>query len=439
MRYVGLDVHKRVVQAAVLSEQGEVLLEERFDCSREALEDFVKRRLEKEDVIALEATTNTWGVVDVLSPLVKKVVVSNPMKTRAIAEAKVKTDKVDAVVLAQLLRTDFLPDVWRPNQHTRELRHLTTRRASLVSDKTRLKNRLHSVLHQRLIHCPEKNLFSKKGLAWLKALSLDAAGRATLDSDLALLDSVEKQLAALQPTIAAAAWPDERTKLLMSLPGVDVAVAVALLGALGDISRFPDGDAAASYLGLAPSTYQSADNTYHGHITKQGSAHARWLLVQAAQHVAKHPGPLGNFFRKLAARKSRNVAIVAVARKLVVIAWHMLKKNEPYRYALPASTQSKLSRLRVAATHSKRKGGIAKGTPRPKHHGEKLGRPVPSLDGVLASETLPPLSPLPPGEARYLQAAKLAAFEKLLHGASRRSKKAPPANSSDSEPISEGS
>ena len=436
MRYVGLDVHKRVVQAAILSDKGDVLLEERFDCSREALEDFVKRRLEKEDVIALEATTNTWGVVDVLAPLVKRVVVSNPMKTKAIAEAKVKTDKVDAVVLAQLLRTDFLPDVWRPNQHTRELRHLTTRRASLISDRTRLKNRLHAVLHQRLIHCPEKNLFSKKGLAWLKALPLDAAGRATLDSDLALLDSVEKQLTALQPTIAAKARPDERTKLLMSLPGVDVTVAVALLGALGDVSRFPTGDAAASYLGLVPSTYQSADNTYHGRITKQGSAHARWLLVQAAQHVAKHPGPLGNFFRKLAARKSRNVAIVAVARKLVVIAWHMLKKNEPYRYALPAATKSKLSRLRVSVTHSKRKGGVGKGTPRPKHHGEKLGRPVPSLDDVLASETLPPALPLAPGEQRHVHAAGLADFERQLHHPSRRSKKSTPEKSPDSEAIS---
>ncbi|MBL8920200.1 MAG: IS110 family transposase [Myxococcaceae bacterium] len=367
--------------------------------------------------------TNTWGVVDVLAPFVKRVVVSNPLRTRAIAEAKVKTDKVDALVLAQLLRADFLPDVWRPDGHTRELRHLTTRRATLVSDRTRVKNRLHAVLHQRLIHCPVKDLFSKQGLAWLRALELDAHGRATLASDLTLLDSIEAELAALMPTIAGAAWPDERVRLLMTLPGVDVTVAVALLGAIGDVSRFRDGDAAASYLGLAPSTRQSADNTYHGRITKQGNAHARWLLVQAAQHVANHPGPLGNFFRKLAHRKSRNVAIVAVARKLVVIAWHMLKKNEPYRYALPASTKAKLSRLRVAGTKQRRPGGTPKGTARPVHHGERLGRNVPSLDQVLASESLPARAPLAAGELRQLAAAGLTAFADELRHQSRRKKK----------------
>lgn len=422
MRYVGLDVHKRVVQAAVLSEAGELLFEDRFECSREALTTFVRERLEPEDVVALEATTNTWGVVDVLAPLVKKVVVSNSLRTRAIAEAKVKTDKVDATVLAQLLRTDFLPDVWRPDAHTRELRHLTTRRASLISDRTRVKNRLQSALHQRLLHCPVKNLFSKQGLVWLKLVDLDAHGRRAVDSDLALLDGIETQLKSLQPTIAEAAWPDERVRLLMTLPGVDVTVAVALLGALGESSRFPDGDAAASYLGLVPSTRQSADVTYHGRITKQGSAHARWLLVQAAQHVAKHPGPLGNFFRKLSARKSRNVAIVAVARKLVVIAWHMLKKNEPYRYALPDSTKAKLSRLRVAGTKQRRRGGTAKGSARPAHHGEKLGRSVPSLDQVLASENLPPAAPLSPGEQRQLSAAELTAFALGLRTQSRRKK-----------------
>ena len=424
MRYVGLDVHKRVVQAAALSDGGEVLFEERFECSAEALRHFARQRLRPEDVVALEATTNTWGVVDVLAPFVKRVVVSNPLRTRAIAEARVKTDKVDALVLAQLLRTDFLPDVWRPDSHTRDLRHLTTRRASLVSDRTRVKNRLHAVLHQRLIHCPVKDLFSKQGLTWLRALELDAHGRATLDSDLKLLDSIEAELTSLMPTIASAAWPDERVRLLMTLPGVDVTVAVALLGAFGDVSRFRDGDAAASYLGLVPSTRQSADNTYHGRITKQGSAHARWLLVQAAQHVAKHPGPLGNFFRKLATRKSRNVAIVAVARKLVVIAWHMLKKNEPYRYALPDSTKTKLSRLRVAGTRKPRRGGSPKGSARPQHYGEGLGRNVPALDEVLSSESLPPLQPLSAGEQRQLAAAGLATFAGQLRKPSRRKKKA---------------
>jgi transposase len=123
-------------------------------------------------------------------------------------------------------------------------------------------------------------------------------------------------------------------KLLITLPGVDVTCAVALLAALGDIRRFRDGDHAASYLGLVPSIRQSAEHAYPGHITKAGNGHARWVLVQAAQRFDRQPGPLGAFFRRLARKKNRNVAVLACARKLVVIAYELLVHSQPYRYAL---------------------------------------------------------------------------------------------------------
>src|SRR5208282_3471726 len=101
---------------------------------------------------------------------------------------------------------------------------------------------------------------------------------------------------------------------------------------------------------------------YHGPITKAGNGHARWVLIQAAQHLRMHPGPLGVFFRRLAKKKNYNVAVVATARKLVVIAWHMLTKNEPYRYARPLATEAKLQKLRVRATGKRRRTGPAKGS-----------------------------------------------------------------------------
>jgi transposase len=363
IRFVGLDVHKRVVEAVLLDEAGSILLRARFDCTREALEAFAKAHLNSTDRLALEATTNTWAVLRILTPFVAQVVVSNPLKTRAIAEAKVKTDKVDALVLAQLLRCDFLPCVWQPDEATQELRRLTGRRAGLVADRTGLKNRLHSVLHQRLIVPPVAELFSAAGLAFLRSVVLDVEGRAMIDSDLRLLEADGKEIAALDQTLAVKGYGDARVKLLMTLPGVDVAVAQTLLATLGDVSRFRDADHAAGYLGLVPSTKQSAEHCYHGPITKAGNGHARWMLVQAAQHVRLHPGPLGVFFRRLAKRKNHNVAVVACARKLVVIAWHMLTKNEPYRYAQPRPTEAKLSRLRVKATGKRRKTGPPPGTP----------------------------------------------------------------------------
>jgi transposase len=425
MPFVGLDVHKRVVEAAVLDDQGVVVHRARFDCTREQLIAFAKARLGPEYEVVLEATTNTWSVVDVLRPFVKEVVVSNPLRTRAIADAKIKTDRIDALVLAQLLRSGFLPRVWQPDEQTQLKRRQTSRRASLVSDRTRIKNRIHAILHHRLIDST-KDLFGTKGRAWLLKLELDEAGRVALESELALLAAVEMEIEDMERTFAKDAYDDPRVRLLMTIPGVNMLVAVTLLAALGDISRFKTADRTASYLGIVPSTRQSADKCYHGPITKQGRGHARWMLVQAAQHFATNPGPLGVFFRRLAKKKNRNVAVVATARKLVTIAWHMLKNNEPYRYAEPRTTQSKLSRLRVRATNTKRRrGGIPKGSKRPASYGTGLSatRPIPSIDDVYKSEGIPDPKALTPGEKKMLRKNSLSAFKRSLHTARREPRK----------------
>jgi hypothetical protein len=177
----------------------------------------------------------------------------------------------------------------------------------------------------------------------------------------------------------------------------------------GDIDRFVDADHAASYLGLVPSTRQSAKHCYHGPITKQGRSHTRWMMVQAAQHVGKHPGPLGHFFRKLAHKKNRNIAVVATARKLVKIAYLMLKENQPYRYAVPRSTETKLARLRVRGGGERRKSGSPKGT---KSLAKLAGgsRTIPSLPEVYRREGLPELRLTKSGEMRTIQRTASKAF-----------------------------
>jgi len=404
MPFAGLDLHKKSVEAVILADDGSILHRERFPTTRPALEAFARRHLSRDHKVAVEATFNTWPVVDVLEPLSGEIVISNPLRTKAIAQAKIKTDKVDALVLAQLLRADFLPRVWRPDAETRSLRHQTTQRANLTSDRTRIKNRIHAVLHHRLIEAPKGDLFSAANLDWLSRLDLDEDGRETLHSQLRLLAAVTGEMEWADQRLAAHAWQSERVKLLMTLPGVDVAVAETLLATLGDVTRFRTAEQAAAYLGLVPSTRQSGEHCYHGPITRQGRAHARWMMVQAAQHIGTHPGPLGVFFRRLANKKNRNVAVVAVARKLVIIAWHMLKNNEPYRYAQPKSTQAKMSRLRIRVTGKRRKGGLAKGSKRPAAYGTGQGtRAVPSLDEVYAAEGLPPIAGTRPGEQRMLE------------------------------------
>jgi transposase len=142
------------------------------------------------------------------------------------------------------------------------------------------------------------------------------------------------------------AYDDNRAKLLMTLPGVAHGVAITLLGALGDIHRFKDGDHAASYLGLTPRLHQSGSKSHFGRITKAGCPQTRATLVQAVQAASDHPGPIGAFFRRLRKRKKYNVAIIATARKMVTIAYLMLKNNEPYRYAKMDVVQKKLAKCR---------------------------------------------------------------------------------------------
>ena len=405
-RTIGLDVHKRQVTFCVLDAEGRVEQRGKVVCSREALESFATTSLRATDQVVLEATTNTWAVVEILEPHVERVVVSNPLRTRAIASAKIKTDKIDARVLAELLASGFLPEVWQPDVETRRYRALSSRRASLVADRTAIKNRLHSMLAMRLIEVPLPTLWSPRGRQWLDGLELDPEGRQMLDSDLRLLDAVEREITELELVMAKSAYPNEAVRLLMTLPGIGFTVAQGLLAAWGDISRFPNADKAAGYLGLAPSTRQSDRRCYHGSITKQGNSHARWLLVQAAQHLDRHPGPLGVFFRRLAKKKNRNIAVVAGARKLATIAWHMLKNREPYRYGLPTSTEAKLAQLRVMATGKRRRGGLPKGKPRPESHGSgQRTKAVPSLQQACEKEQLPKpktTKEISPGERRVL-------------------------------------
>ena len=419
LRFVGCDVHKRTAVFTILLEDGTLFATYTVPVTREALTAFAERQLTGEDRLAMEATTNTWAVAGVLRPLVKEIVIGNPLKVRAIAEAKIKTDKVDSRVLAELLRCDYLPRVWQPDAETQRLRRLTHRRAALVSDRTRLKNRLHSILHHCLIPLPECDLFSKRGMAWLRETPLAEEEAQARDSDLRLLEQTELEIVQLDERLVREAWQDEKVRLVMSIPGIDYTVAQTCLAAIGDVSRFANAKKLAAYLGLNPSTRQSGEHCYHGKITKQGNAHARWLLVQAAQHLGQYRGPLGQTMRKMIKRKNRSVAVVACARKLAVLLWHVLTSGEPFRYAPARSLETKYSRLRVRATGQRRRGGVAKGTTRSAQYGHGRTRVVPSLPQVLAQNGLPAVAPLSKGERVMLERKRLDEFYRELQTPSR--------------------
>ncbi len=319
MRSIGMDVHRTFAQIAIV-EHGLPRDEGRIGVRPEDLRAWAAT-LEPDDEIALEATTNSDAIATLLRPLVAKVVVSNPRKTRAIAEAKVKTDKVDARILAQLLAADFLPGTWVADDRTRMLRRLVMRRMHLVKQRTRVKNQVHTILARNLAPtCPHADLFSGVGRCWLRTQDLPADEWRSVDTLLRQLDFHGDELAEVDRDLAIEAIDDPIAARLMTVPGIDVIVAMAVIAAVGDLTRFESPDRLVSYLGLNPKVRQSGNSkATHGRITKAGPAQARGMLVEAAFAASRTPGPLRAFYRRIKERRGFQVAIVAVARKMTVL------------------------------------------------------------------------------------------------------------------------
>jgi len=343
-------------------EDGKIRNAGKIDLEHNRLLQFAKR-LKPDDEIIIEATGNTSAIVRLLSPFVGRVIIANPILVRAIAWAKVKTDKIDAAVLAKLHASGFLPEVWMPDEETETRRRVVAERTQLVSQLTRLKNRIQSVLHANLIPPYKGVLFSKRGRAWLEAQPLAEDQRRVVLRHAGELDRLGSELAEVDKSLAQKALEEPRVKRLMTITGVNATVAMSVLAAIGDIHRFSSPEKLVSYFGLNPRVRQSGDKpAYHGRITKQGRAHARSMLVEAAWVISGVPGPLRAFFIRIRDKRGKHVAAVATARKLAVILWHMLTKDEDYAWNRPALLQWKLRKLELKAGHPSRRGGRQKGS-----------------------------------------------------------------------------
>ena len=356
MRVVGLDIH-RVFAEAVMLDDGKVVRLGRVGMTRDHLEAFA-RTLTHDDHVVVEATGNAAAVVEVISPHVGRVVVANPRQVRMIAHARIKTDVIDATVLARLYASNFLPEVWLADPKTLALRRQVTRREQIVRQRVRLKSIAQSILHAHLLpQCPHADLFGVRGRAWLTAQDLPADERAAVERHMREYDRLGEDLRVVERELAREALADANVKRLMTIPGVDMVVAVGLAAAIGPISRFKGPDQLVAYFGLNPSVRQSGDGRpRHGRIAKQGRTHARTMLVEAAWQAVRGPGPLRAFYQRIAGRRGKHVAAVAVARKLAVIAWHMLTRDEDYAGVRPALHAKKLRDLELRAGQPARRG-----------------------------------------------------------------------------------
>jgi transposase len=351
-----MDIH-RVFAEVVALEGAELKRLGRVGMTREHLAAFAAT-LDATDHVVLESTGNTTAVVEILAPHVARVAVANPAQVHLIAKAKTKTDKIDAGVLAKLYGAGFLPEVWIPDEATLARRRQVTRRTQLVKQRVRLKSIVQSILQAHLVpRCPHADLFGGKGRVWLRAQYLPHDERDAVDRHIDEYDRLTEAQKGVEREIARAALGDDNVKRLMTIPGIDMIVAVGLMAAVGRIDRFSCPDKLVAYIGLNPSVHQSGDSpAHHGRISKRGRSDARHLLVEAAWQAVRSRGPLRVFYERVRARRGNHIAAVAVARKLAILIWHMLTKGEDYAWARPTLMARKLRTLELAAGMPARRG-----------------------------------------------------------------------------------
>src|SRR6266536_3471616 len=238
------------------------------------------------------------------------------------------------------------------------LRRQIARRAHVVRQRTRLKNQVQSILHRNLVgRCPAADLFGHKGRAWLAAQDLPQDEHQAVTALLRQLDFHGQELRIVDAELGRVALERDEVRRLLTIPGVDATVALAIVAAVGDFGRFSSPQRLVSYLGLNPRVRQSGGHpAQHGRITKQGRAHARGMLVEAAWAAAKTPGPLRAFSQRVRARRGMQIAVVANARKLVTLCWHLVVKGEDYAFARPSLTDKKLRSLELRAGLPSRRG-----------------------------------------------------------------------------------
>jgi transposase len=332
--YMGVDYHKRFSYATVMDEQGHVLKQGRVANSPKAIGAFLDGYGGADCAAVLEAT-RTWETMhDWLDESCGRVVLAHPLKLRAIAEASVKTDKIDATTLAHLLRADLIPAAHVGSPGARLLRRVLRHRLFLVRVRTMVKNRIHDLVDRHGSELPKRpvaGLFCQAGLAWLRALELDETERTIVDSELQLLEHLEGQIKRIEAVLSTIGRRDERLARLLTIPGIGRTVGLVLLAEVDQIERFATPAKLHAYAGLVPRVHASADRVRHGPLVSACNKWLRWALIEAVWPAIRADAPLRCYYHGVARRKGANTAKVATARRLLTIAYRVLKDGREYQ------------------------------------------------------------------------------------------------------------
>jgi transposase len=331
--YVGIDVHRKRSQVAVVTEDGTVQLNKNVVNGSEPMLRLIGD-LPSGTPVAFEAAFGWGWLAALLEDYGFEPHLVHPLRCKAIASARLKNDKVDAAILAQLLRADLLPEAWIAPPAVRQLRALLRHRASLVRLRTQLRNRIHAIAAD-YGYDRSASYWTGPGRGWLAELDLPPVSREIVTDCLAVIDGLAPVIDRIEGELHTQAKADPRVKALRTLPGVGEFTALVILAETGDITRFPSARKLASWAGLTPAVRGSDLKVRHGHISKQGSAWLRWVMNQAAQ-TAKRSPEFAATYSAIARRRGKKIATIAIARKLLTRAWHLLNQMQPAEASTPS-------------------------------------------------------------------------------------------------------
>ena len=356
-RYIAFDIHREYVLVGGQNEdQDWVLTPRRVSIAK--LPEWAARNLHQGDIVVLETTTNVWETYDVIVPLVSRVLVANASAVGEIVGARVKTDKEDIKRLLRVLIGGIVPEVWVPPMPVRELRSFISYRKRLVKTGAMIRNRLQSLLHKHNLMLPEEGILDQAW--WDSQASVSTLEKMQIRQELAMLAEIEKHKAAIDEELGQQStgkkWGEQAVRL-MQLPGVGVIVAMTVLSAIGEISRFESAKKLVGYAGLGAGVHDSGKTHKEKKITKKGRKELRWAMVEAAwRAVRMSPLWKAQYEKYLRRMRKPGQAIVVIARKLLVAMWHVLSKEETDIHASEEDLAYKMLLLSWSLNENVRKG-----------------------------------------------------------------------------------
>lgn len=333
--HLGIDLHQKFSYWTLMNNERKILYQGKVITSEKTTRHALRSLpVDLRSIQAAIEPVSQWGwYADMLEREGVKVKLADAYKAKLIGSSKLKNDKVDSVALAELLRTDFLPEAYLAPRATRELRELVRWRLFFVRSRTQIKNRIHAMLWKHGLSSPRTDLFGLKGRAWLDVQPLRPVFERERVSLLRTLDAHQKEITAIGLDIRGHAKLDGEAKLLMSMPGVGPITALTIQAEVGDFSRFARPEKLAAYAGLVSRSRSSGGTERLGSITRQGSTHLRTAMVEAACRISEKHGSLHAFYVRLKEKngKGSGQARVALARKMLTILWHMVHNTRTFQ------------------------------------------------------------------------------------------------------------